>query len=170
MTTKYYTVLLLFVAHLIYAGTDTTRVGQVVPLLIKQLPAPGVDSVLVSRYDLAKLEFARQTLLALDFTDTDELISVLKEQAALSEQGREQLMTLTQTRLRTQQDSIAKQDIRIKQLGTLLQHATGHVNSAGAALEQTETTVKVARRRMWWERIGSGLLGVALGIVAASTF
>ncbi|MBO0947016.1 hypothetical protein [Fibrella forsythiae] len=170
MSAKYYTVLLLFLTSLAFAESDTLGVGQVVPLLIKQTPNMGIDSVLVSRYDLAKLEFARQTLLTLDFTDTDELISVLKEQAALSMAGREQLINLTSTRLRTLQDSITRQDARIQKLGTLLQHAIGHVNDAGTMLEQTNSSIKTARRKMWWERIGYGLLGTTLGFFGGSTF
>ncbi|MBO0930380.1 hypothetical protein [Fibrella aquatilis] len=166
MTTKFSTVLLVFLARAVWAQPDTTRSARIVPLTIR--PAPAGDSVSISRYDLAKLELARQTLLAIDYTDTDELISILKEQAALSDQGREQLMALTQTRLRTLQDSLQRQTAALVAVSRRLERAGSHLGRDDWLLSQTAASLRRSRRRLWWERMGTGALGVALGITVGS--
>ncbi|MEZ0610427.1 hypothetical protein ACAW74_18075 [Fibrella sp. WM1] len=162
MATKLYFVWLLLLAIPSLADSgDTLR-----PIPIRQVRS--ADSVTIARYDLAKLELARQTLLSINLDDIDELIDVLGQQAQLSEHGRQQLADLTTRYLQQQQDSLRRQGKELKAAQQVIRKAANHANGVQGLLSNLTDDLKVIRRRAWWERAKGGLVGAALAIALKS--
>jgi uncharacterized protein HemX len=160
MATKVYSVLLLFRTWLqvAFAGLDTLR-----PLPTRQL-----DSVRVSRLDLERYEAAAAALLLVDYGVADSLISSWQVQTMTCEEALARLSQLNEKKLTQLVDTLGRLERTLDRARLKIYRATARSDGLARALPAVQHRIKLARRRVWIERAGAFLLGVATGVLLPS--
>jgi len=163
--------------HLIYLlffavfGLSTLSADGQAPGLPDLSPLPAkpllIDTLTtrIKRSDLLKLELARKTLLELEFTDTDQVITTQQKVITECEQALQNVMSQSTKTIKTLQDSLSSTRKLIIRSSTTSEQVTTTVSQTSVHLSNFSSIIRDAKRFVWVQRLSAFGIGVAVGVV-----
>ncbi|WP_080056712.1 hypothetical protein [Spirosoma aerolatum] len=158
----------LLCVGIVFSGLiSLSVVGQGIPLPnLSSLPArPLSIDTTISRSEYQKLDLARRTLLALSFSDADQVIAAQQAQLIDCEQAISQLEAKSHSTINRLRDSLQTVKGTIQKTIATTQATTQSVNQAQSKVSNFGSIIRDAKRLGWTARIGALSIGVVVGVL-----